>query len=76
MWFIFDNLRASMIAGAVLLMLLTAMTRTREMGVEQLSVYSAKSHSLDLAEWLGHKRLDEPLLDDASRALDGIWWMG
>lgn len=35
-----------------MLMLLTAMTRTREMGVEQLSVYSAKSHSLDLAEWL------------------------
>jgi hypothetical protein len=52
MWFIFDNLRAMMIAGAVLLMLLTAMTRSREMGVEQLSVYSAKSHSLDLAEWL------------------------
>ena len=35
-----------------MLMLLTAMTRAREMGVEQLSVYSAKSHSLDLAEWL------------------------
>jgi len=52
MWFIFDNLRALMIAGAVMLMLLTAMTRSREMGVEQLSVYSAKSHSLDLAEWL------------------------
>ncbi len=41
-----------MIAGAVLLMLLTAMTRSRELGVEQLSVYAAKSHSLDLAEWL------------------------
>ena len=52
MWFIFDNLRALMIAGAVLLMLLTAMTRAREMGTEQLSVYSAKSHALDLAEWL------------------------
>jgi len=52
MWFIFDNLRAVMIAGAVMLMLLTAMTRQRELGVEQLSVYSAKSHSLDLAEWL------------------------
>ena len=52
MWFIFDNLRATMIAGAVLLMLLTAMTRSREMGIEQLSVYSAKSHSLDLAQWL------------------------
>ena len=52
MWFIFDNLRAVMIAGAVTLMLLTAMTRARELGTEQLSVYSAKSHSLDLAEWL------------------------
>ena len=35
-----------------MLMLLTAMTRQRELGVEQLSVYAAKSHSLDLAEWL------------------------
>ena len=52
MWFIFDNLRALMIAGAVLIILLTAMTRQRELGVEQLSVYAAKSHSLDLAEWL------------------------
>lgn len=52
MWFIFDNLRATMIAGAVMLMLLTAMTRSREMGVEQLSVYAAKSHSLDLANWM------------------------
>jgi len=52
MWFIFDNLRALMIAGAVLLMLLAAMTRARELGTEQLSVYSAKSHALDLAEWL------------------------
>ncbi len=52
MWFIFDNLRALMIAGAVLLMLLSAMTRARELGTEQLSVYSAKSHALDLAEWL------------------------
>ncbi len=52
MWFIFDNLRALMIAGAVMIILLTAMTRQRELGVEQLSVYAAKSHSLDLAEWL------------------------
>ena len=52
MWFIFDNLRALMIAGAVMFMLLSAMARQRELGVEQLSVYSAKSHSLDLAEWL------------------------
>ncbi len=52
MWFIFDNLRALMIAGAVMFMLLSAMTRQRQLGVEQLSVYAAKSHSLDLAEWL------------------------
>ena len=52
MWFIFDNLRALMIAGAVTLMLLTAMTRARELGTEQVSVYSAKSHALDLAIWL------------------------
>lgn len=52
MWFIFDNLRALMIAGVVLFMLLAAMSRARELSTEQLSVYSAKSHALDLAEWL------------------------
>ncbi len=52
MWFIFDNIRAQLMAGVVIFMLLTAMTRVREASVEQLSIYSAKSHALDLADWL------------------------
>jgi len=38
-------------AGVVIFMLLSAMTQVREASIEQLSVYSAKKHALDLADW-------------------------
>ena len=39
-------------AGVVIMMLIAATTRVREASVEQLSIYSAKSHALDMADWL------------------------
>jgi len=39
-------------AGVVMLILLVAMTRVREASVEQLSVHSAKTVALDLADWI------------------------
>jgi len=52
MWFIFDNLQATIIGSVVIIMLLTAMQRVRELNLEQLSIYSAKVQALDLAEWM------------------------
>jgi hypothetical protein len=52
MWMIFDNLAATIMATAITLIIISTMTRVREASVEQLSIHVAKTHALDLAEWL------------------------
>jgi hypothetical protein len=52
MIFIYDKLAATMIATAVLLMILSMQMRLNDANIEQTALYSVKRQSLDLGDWL------------------------
>ena len=49
---IFDNIIAIMIAGVVILLLFSIQQRSTDFNIEQNALYSAKTFSLDFAEWI------------------------
>lgn len=52
MFAIFDHLTALLVASIVVLMLITVKHRAAEASLEQTSMYVAKKHLLDFAEWV------------------------
>lgn len=52
MFFIYDNLAATLVALAVLLVLVAMQTRMREVSVEQVGLYAAKKQSLEFGLWM------------------------
>jgi hypothetical protein len=52
MFTIYDHMAAALVASVVILMLLTVRHRAAEAGLEQTSMYVAKKHLLDFAEWV------------------------
>lgn len=52
MQLLFDNLIATMVAMTLTLSLMGQQVRTRQEGLERISVYAAKTQSLGFAEWL------------------------
>lgn len=58
MIFIYDNLTATLVSGAVLLILFSMQVRLGRLNVEQTSTYMSKMHSLDFADWLEDDLLD------------------
>ncbi len=52
MFFIYDNLAATLVAMAVLVVLLSMQQRMRDVSIEQVGMYTAKKHSLDFGLWM------------------------
>ncbi|MEZ4699548.1 MAG: hypothetical protein R2834_04395 [Rhodothermales bacterium] len=52
MFFIYDNLAATMVALAVLLVLVSMQQRMRDVSIEQVGVYAAKKQSLEFGLWM------------------------
>ncbi len=52
MFFIYDNLAATLVAMAVMLVLLSMQQRMRDVSIEQVGMYTAKKQSLDFGLWM------------------------
>lgn len=52
MFFHFDNLSATLIASAVVLIVISAQVRLRDAGIEQTALLTAKGQALELGDWL------------------------
>lgn len=52
MFFHFDNLSATLIASAIILIVIGAQVRVQDVHLEQTALLTAKSHALEMGDWL------------------------
>ncbi len=52
MFFIYDNIAATLVAFSVMLVLLVMQQRMRDASIERVGVYAAKTQSIEFGDWL------------------------